>query len=319
MPTFPESSDVNAEDIYRTTTHNNLRADVLSNRTYIETHDDLVTPTDNPHNINSLITDVQVFNTVGSHTWTKPTGAKLVEIKMWGGGGRGSAVRSDSSTHRTNGAGGGGMYLNATILPDTLNATETVVVGAGGIGGDALPTGTEAFFGTGMVNAENTTFAGYTAYAGGDGSAGTSSNQTRWVGGAGGGFSQVTGENPRENTDQLGVIAPETGTLSDNPSRETGFFGLLAGGGGGWNDATSGKGGNSLYGGAGGGPCGSSSGHDGGTSVYGGNGGAGKCQEKAEDGAIPGGGGGASAGTLDDGVVQAGSGGRGEAIIITYF
>lgn len=84
-------------------------------------------------------TDVQVFNTVGTSTWTKPAGAKQVVIEMVSGGnGGGAGGKGTSGTAIYGGtAGGAGGYsrtqLNAAELDDAPS-TYTVTVGAGGAG-----------------------------------------------------------------------------------------------------------------------------------------------------------------------------------------
>lgn len=81
----------------------------------------------------STSVDVQTFSAAGAHTWTKPAGAKLVEVIViagGGGGGGGASSRGNSGY----GAGAGG-YSRATFDADMLAATEAVFVGAGGSGG----------------------------------------------------------------------------------------------------------------------------------------------------------------------------------------
>ena len=82
--------------------------------------------------------NIQEFSTVGTSTWTKPVGAKFVEVLMYGGGGGGaSGGRVSDATENANGGGGGAAGSRVEIrLPATaLNATETVTVGGGGAGG----------------------------------------------------------------------------------------------------------------------------------------------------------------------------------------
>jgi hypothetical protein len=84
--------------------------------------------------------NIQTFSTAGTTTWTKPAGAKYVIGYMWGsGGGGGSGARNATTGIRSGGSGGaGGGLLKFTIDASLLSATESVVIGAGGVGGASV-------------------------------------------------------------------------------------------------------------------------------------------------------------------------------------
>jgi len=84
--------------------------------------------------------DVQHFVTLGSSTWIKPTGAKMIYVQLWGpGGGGGSgrrrAVASQATAAQGGNGGSGGGYKEFWLPASSLNATETVGVSSGGDGG----------------------------------------------------------------------------------------------------------------------------------------------------------------------------------------
>jgi hypothetical protein len=146
---------------------------------------------------------VEIFTTNG--TWTKPTGAKAVEIHLIGGGaGGGSGCSSPSGTAAGGGAGGGGGGRTfVSIDASFLGATETVTVGAAGTGGASRA----AEAGNGANGTAGTASAvGLWAYAGGGsfGGGGTSaltpvpatgggSTRAVFVGGAGGAVASSAG------------------------------------------------------------------------------------------------------------------------------
>jgi len=84
--------------------------------------------------------NIQEFTSVGTSTWTKPSGAKFVYIIAYGGGGGGGsgrrrAVASVAAGAYGGGGGGGGGRSELWIPATELGATETVTVGTGGTGG----------------------------------------------------------------------------------------------------------------------------------------------------------------------------------------
>src|SRR5689334_22059432 len=93
---------------------------------------------------------VNLYSTAGSFTWTKPSGAKFVEvICIAGGGGGGSGRRGAASTLRYGGNGGVGGGVSWAATPGTnpfifraaqLPASVAVTVGAGGTGGAVVST-----------------------------------------------------------------------------------------------------------------------------------------------------------------------------------
>jgi hypothetical protein len=111
-------------------------------------------------------------STSGSFTWTKPAGAKWVEILLYGGGGGGgSGSRRATLTARGGGAAGGGAgYCHAILSADFLSSTESVSVGAGGTAGTAQTVDSSG--GNNGGNGGNTTFKDFRALGGNFGSAG---------------------------------------------------------------------------------------------------------------------------------------------------
>ena len=73
---------------------------------------------------------IDIYTNTAGATWTKPAGAKLVEIFCIGGGGGGGSGRRGTNAHAGGGGGGGGGNLFMwTFSAAELGATETVVVG----------------------------------------------------------------------------------------------------------------------------------------------------------------------------------------------
>lgn len=161
----------------------------------------------------------QTFTASG--TWTKPAGAKVVQVDVWGGGG-GGFTASPPSTQA--GGGGGGAFLRHSFDAALLGATVGVTIGAGGTAGSPGTSG-----GT-------TTFGGHLSAAGGSPSPNSSN------GGAGGG--------------NLGGTAPAGASVwgggAGGAVNVGGASTAGGGGGGGSSTAVSNAGGVSNIGGSGG-------------------------------------------------------------------
>jgi hypothetical protein len=275
----------------------------------------------------SAATDVQVFTSSG--TWTKPAGAKSVNIQLMGAGGGGGSGRLDigATTNACGGGGGGGGSLvNITVPAASLSATEAVTIGTGGLGGAARVATANGVAG---LAGGDTIFNSFLCPGGQGGLGGSTS-----AGGGGGGILQA-------NSGGAGQVsagtsgAPATASTVSNPG------GVGGGGGGGANFASSagssgGNGGRSqifnLTGGSGGIASTNTPPTNGSDAPVlncavagsGGGGGYGKANgSPASDGAIGGfpaggggGGGGCIVGTLSG---AGGNGADGIAIITTYF
>jgi len=286
--------------------------------------------------------DVQTFgtsSTAGSFTWTKPAGAKVVDIYLMGpGGGGGSGARQATLSARSGGGGGasGGLFY-FRVGADSLNSTESVVIGAGGAGGAARTT--DNTNGANGSSGANTTFAAYKAPSGDFGLAGSTATvnggaarnhllfdlvQSSGGGGAGntaqgsssnlsanlfmhaGGGGGGGGAAAASTTNVNGGTGGSAGASSTNPGLITAIAGGTAGNGTTGVQATAGTSITTQYirGGTGGGGGFYRTGQAGGTAGAGG---------------WPGGGGGGG-GASDNGFASGagGAGANGYAVIITY-
>ncbi|MCA3509595.1 MAG: hypothetical protein IOC72_02875, partial [Rhodobacter sp.] len=121
--------------------------------------------------------EVQLFTTPGTATWTKPAGAKAVDvIVVGGGGGGGSGRKSASGTAAFGGGGGAGGGRAIMTLPAVaLDPAVTVSVGAGGAGGAAVLS--DSTNGNNGVTGGQSSFGSYVfAPQGGAGSGGTTTS-----------------------------------------------------------------------------------------------------------------------------------------------
>ena len=117
------------------------------------------------------LASVQVFTTLGSQTWTRPTGVIRVMVEVQGAGGSGGKRNSNGAAM---GGGGGGGYARKFIDVTSI-ASATVVVGTGGpsqttndtdgtTGGDSSwADGTNTVTGAGGVGGTGTTAYGSSA------------------------------------------------------------------------------------------------------------------------------------------------------------
>jgi hypothetical protein len=108
-------------------------------------------------------------------TWTKPTGLKylMVELVGGGGGGGGADVAGGGA-----GGGGGGGYSRKIIAVASLGSTETVTIGAGGLGAGSGGQG-----GTGGTSS----FGSHLSATGGGGGGGNLNNANTFTAGGDGG------------------------------------------------------------------------------------------------------------------------------------
>jgi hypothetical protein len=257
-------------------------------------------------------TDVQTFTTAGAGTWTKPSGSySSYKVQIWGAGGSGARGNSNEP----GGGGGGGAYLEISGPLSELDATEDVVVGAGGAsrtssGTDGAAGGSSSF----TIGATT-----YTVYGGGGGGVdGTTNN------GGGGGGGSIFAVGGSTSTITAGTAGgPDAGAGGAGGAAAAGGAGspgTTGGGGGGGSSSgasdTNGAGGASIFGGGGGGAAAVDSNPGpgaGGTSIFGGAGGAGSYDSNAATaGAVPGGGGGGS----EQG--NSGAGGNGKVIVTVW-
>ena len=283
--------------------------------------------------------DVQTFGsstTSGTFTWTKPSGAKWVQVILFGGGGGGgSGGRYATSSGRSGGggAGGGGSFFGL-IHADYLGATQSVVVGAGGTGGLARTTDTTAGqFGTA---GQATSFSIFQAHAGNAGAGGSTTGGTAGSAASsvalfansssgGGGSGTTTTGNNGSTIFYVNIIPSGGGGGSGAAASTT----TNAAGGNGGTVTPSGSGIiNTIAGGTGGtaagvaataGTSATTQGYSGGTGGGGGYYRTGVAGGTGGNGGWPGGGGGGG-GASDNGFSSGagGTGAHGYAVIITY-
>ena len=123
--------------------------------------------------VDSGLSSIQVFDTAGSHTWTKPTGIKKVKVIVTGGGGGGFGYRvGNDAAPSTGGAGGTAIEL----IDVSSVSSVAVTVGAGGAGNEGTAGGAN--------NGTTSSFGSYCSATGGEG--GSNGNNDLRHGGIGG-------------------------------------------------------------------------------------------------------------------------------------
>ena len=282
--------------------------------------------------------DIQEFTSTGTSTWTKPAGAKLVYVLMFGGGGGGGSGRRRATlsvaTAAFGGGGGGGSGRTELWIPAVdLGSTETVTVGAGGTGGTARPTDDSSGF-SGSSGGES--LFGSWAYVRGGGNGLGGSTTAASSGSGGGGLAESASGSLSYSasggggTSAIGSTATRGGY---RPGGGGGGGGFAAGITTGRSGGIGGKGGSlfenttsSLGGGASGGAAENSGNNGSNSATYfvggdgGGGGGSGATTAGAGgNGGYPGGGGGG--GGAGDGVNSGagGIGGDGYVRVVTFF
>lgn len=160
--------------------------------------------------------NVQTFTSTGANTWTKPSAGNWALVEMWGAGGSGSREPSGAVD-----GGGGGGYLQFLVPLSALNSSETVTVGAGGLG----KTGSNQAGSAGG----NTTFtiAGVIGAQTNGGSGGGTSGTRQGTGGFG-----LGGTSLNSNIILLQYENGATGAGDDSTNGGTATSTVLSGGGG---------------------------------------------------------------------------------------
>ena len=145
---------------------------------------------------------IQVFASVGTTTWTKPTGINKVKVYVTGGGGGGGGANVDDV------AGGGGAGGTAIEIIDVSSVSSVSVTVGGGGAGAAVNVNSSSPGGT-------SSFGSYCSATGGDRYGGNWSLGGPGGSATGGSYNIPGGDGQGGNIDQTGVyIAGGTGGAS---------------------------------------------------------------------------------------------------------
>lgn len=150
----------------------------------------------------ALLGNIRTYT--ASSTWTKPNGIKFAVVETVGGGGAGGGSVVGSGTQHSIGSGGAaGGYSRSRILAASLSSTETVTVGAAGVGasGTTGGSGGTSSFGShvsangGSGGTTQTTTATTAIKAGTTGAAAGTGDFATGGGSGGGGFLDTSNAN----------------------------------------------------------------------------------------------------------------------------
>jgi hypothetical protein len=243
----------NASDTVKGVTKLSIAPTVATNPIAVGANDPKV-PTADPTTLFAPISvtgksaDIQIFTTNG--TWTKPTGAKSVQVQCIGSGGGGGGGKSANNAGYGGGGGGGGAVSPINLFQaSTLTSTVAITVGVAGTAGAG---GIAGAIGISGGNGSFSSFGTYIKVNGGGGGTAENGGGGNAPGGAGGnnGATNPVGVNAISGQ---GAPSVTPGAASFNAEFGGGAGGSIILGGG------SSAGGSSLFGGAGGGGGGSSS------------------------------------------------------------